>query len=255
MKFNLLRDHFVSIQEINRFIANPRSAQWPARRRSAGLVCLFFVLSSLLALSSAAKDTSRQTILIMGDSLSAAYGIPQESSWVNLMADELSTTHPQVTIVNASISGETTGGGRVRLPGLLKRHNPSVVVLELGGNDGLRGFPVRIIRANLQAMIEMSMAAGSEVLLLGMRIPPNYGAAYTEQFFATYGDLAEQFDLALVPFLLEGIALTEGFMQRDGIHPTAKAQPAITKTVLEKLNPMLSSKNSESLTIDQVTTD
>lgn len=143
------------------------------------------------------------------------------------------------TVVNASISGETTEGGKARLPGLLSEHRPSVVVLELGGNDGLRGFPLPVTRANLERMIADSKAAGATVLLLGMRIPPNYGARYTEGFHALYGELAEAHGTALVPFLLEGVAGIPGNMQEDGIHPTAAVQPAILAHVLPALRPLL----------------
>jgi len=179
------------------------------------------------------------TVVILGDSLSAAYGIPKEASWVHLIDASLDTSHPMVRIINTSISGETTGGGKNRLPQILEQYEPEIVVIELGGNDGLRGFPIRIIRNNLEKMIKQALDQGSEVLLLGMKIPPNYGVQYTQQFFEAYQTLAEKYDLAIVPFLLEGIALGNDMMQSDGIHPTAKAQPLIKHLVLPELLPLI----------------
>ena len=207
-------------------------------------ICLLAAVSVSLfsgAVHSDQKSSQQQQvkILVLGDSLSAAYGIPQKKSWVNLLASSLDTTHPNTKIINASISGEPTGGGRSRLPGLLNRHNPQIVILELGGNDGLRGFPISVIHSNLDEMIKLSQQKGSEVLLLGMRIPPNYGTRYTEEFFNTYQRLANQYQLPFVPFLLENIALDKNLMQQDGIHPNAEAQPAIMEKVSKILMPVV----------------
>lgn len=176
------------------------------------------------------------TLLLLGDSLSAAYNIPVSSSWPELLREKLP---PHWELVNASVSGETTGGGVQRLPALLKEHEPSLVVLELGGNDGLRGYPLTRIRQNLQQLIKLSTEADAQVMLIGMQIPPNYGQRYAQGFADVFPALAEKFDLPLVPFLLEGIALQPGLMQSDGIHPTAAAQGRILDNVLPTLEPLL----------------
>ena len=176
-------------------------------------------------------------LLVMGDSLSAAYGIERESGWVQLLDERLAD---EIEVINASISGETTTGGATRLPELLRLYRPDIVLLELGGNDGLRGLPPPQMRANLADMIETSQQAGAEVLLLGIRIPPKYGQAYVDAFSRVYRTLAERYDVPLVPFILKGIALDDSLMQDDGIHPTAEAQPLVLDNIwpaLEKLLP------------------
>ncbi|MFQ3787935.1 arylesterase [Halomonas sp. A29] len=178
----------------------------------------------------------------MGDSLSTAYGLEQETGWVNLLAERLDGN---ARVVNASISGETSGGGASRLPELIGQHDPDIVLLELGGNDGLRGLPPSQLEANLAAMIEASQAAGAEVLLLGIDIPPNYGQAYRRAFTAVYTRLADTYDTPLVPFLLEGVALEDGMMQDDGIHPTTDAQPIILDNVWPELAPLLENNGVE----------
>ncbi len=174
-------------------------------------------------------------VLVLGDSIGAALGVPQEQGWVSLLDGHLA----DCPVINASISGETTEGGKARLPLLLAEHRPRVVVIELGGNDGLRGFPPAAIRSNLARMITDAHEAGARVLLLGMRIPPNYGPRYTRDFHAIYHDLAAQNGTALVPFLLEGIATDPALMQTDGIHPSAAAQPLIVANVLPVLANMV----------------
>ncbi|WP_229755534.1 arylesterase [Vreelandella lutescens] len=176
------------------------------------------------------------TLLVMGDSLSAAYGIEQEQGWVALLAERLDG---DAQVVNASISGETTSGGAQRFADIIGQRQPDIVLLELGGNDGLRGLPPAQMRANLAVMIEQSQQAGADVLLLGIDIPPNYGQAYRDAFTGVYHSLAEEYDLSLVPFLLEDIALNQQLMQSDGIHPTAEAQPIILDNVWPALEPML----------------
>lgn len=176
------------------------------------------------------------TLLIMGDSLSAAYGIEQDQSWVTLLAERL---EDDAQVVNASISGETTSGGAQRFADIIGQREPDIVLLELGGNDGLRGLPPAQMRANLATMIEQSQQAGAEVLLLGIDIPPNYGQAYRDAFTGVYHSLAEEYDLSLVPFLLEDIALNKQLMQSDGIHPTAEAQPLILDNVWPALETLL----------------
>lgn len=197
----------------------------------------FFVAASLILLHSFAH-ANQTNILVMGDSLSAGYGITVEKGWVNLLQQEL-TKKSRATIINASVSGETTSGGMARLPSLLNTHKPAIVILELGGNDGLRGQPLKLMQENLQAMISASKIAGAKVLLVGMQIPTNYGQRYTTQFKNTFASLAKKNQISLVPFLLEDIATQSHLMQNDGIHPNAEAQPIILNNVLPHLEKML----------------
>lgn len=189
---------------------------------------------------------TRPLLLVMGDSLSAAYGIEQQEGWVSLLESRLDG---KAHIINASISGETSSGGASRLPDLLGQHQPDIVLLELGGNDGLRGLPPRQFEANMAGMIEASQAADAEVLLLGIDIPPNYGQAYRDAFTGVYYRLADDFEVPLVPFLLESIALDASLMQNDGIHPTAAAQPRILENIWPELAAMLE-KNGLALASD-----
>nr|WP_276308781.1 arylesterase [Halomonas endophytica] len=172
----------------------------------------------------------------MGDSLSAAYGIEQDEGWVSLLEARLDG---KAHVVNASISGETSSGGASRLPELLGQHEPDIVLLELGGNDGLRGLPPAQLKTNLADMIEASQQAEAEVLLLGIDIPPNYGQTYRDAFTGVFTRLADTYDVALVPFLLEGVALEDGMMQSDGIHPTSIAQPVLLDNVWPELEALL----------------
>lgn len=181
----------------------------------------------------------RSSILVMGDSLSAAYNIEREAGWVTLLAERLGD---DAEVINASISGETTSGGAQRFPALLRQHTPTMVLLELGGNDGLRGLSPQQMRANLAQMIEQSQAAGAEVLLLGIDIPPNYGQAYRDAFKGVFTELADTYDVPLVPFLLEDIALDDSLMQDDDIHPTAEAQGQLLENVWPILKPMLENR-------------
>lgn len=170
-------------------------------------------------------------ILVVGDSISAGFGVPLQQGWVALLQRNVQQRQPQLQVINASISGETTQGGLTRLPALLKQHQPDLTIIELGGNDGLRGTPIPVIRRNLERMVQLAQAAGSDVMLLGMQIPPNYGARYTELFSRSFTELAERYELPVVPFLLDGIATEPGLMQSDGIHPTTAAQPRMTALV------------------------
>jgi acyl-CoA thioesterase-1 len=203
------------------------------RSACIALICL------LLAAVPAPADESPGVILVLGDSLSAAFGIRREEGWVALLQQRLAAKGYEQRVVNASASGETTGGALARLPRLLSAQQPSIVVVELGGNDGLRGLPLEGVRRNLEAIIDAAIASGARVLLLGIRIPPNYGPTYTEGFFALYGELARTHDLPLVPFLLDGIALDDSLMQDDGFHPNAAAQPRMLDAVWPKLEPLL----------------
>ena len=188
---------------------------------------------------------SDHTILVLGDSLSAALGIRPEQGWVALLAQRLQAQGYGYQIVNASVSGETTSGGLERLPRALQLHQPGTVILELGANDGLRGLPVDETRENLARMVSLSQAAGARVLLVGMRIPPNYGPRYTESFARMFPELANQYHLPLVPFLLEKVALDPTRMQQDGMHPNARGEPPVLDTLWPYLKPLLK-KNPQS---------
>jgi len=181
-----------------------------------------------------------QTILVMGDSLSAGYGLANGQGWVALTAARLPTTNPGWTLVNASISGETSAGGAARIDAELARHHPRVLVLELGANDGLRGLPVPQMRANLERIIQRAQAGGARVLIVGMRMPPNMGARYTKDFEAAFATLAKQYRTALLPFLLEPVAANRANFQEDNLHPIAAAQPKLRDHVWTQLHPLLS---------------
>jgi len=178
-------------------------------------------------------------VLVVGDSLSAGYGVAVDATWVALLQKRLAAQGYGYRVVNASISGDTTGAARARLPHALELHKPAIVILELGGNDGLRGLPVRTVRENFEFLIEHSQAAGAKVVLVGMRMPPNYGAAYADAFHALYGELASHYGTPLVGFFLEGVALDDKLMQADGIHPTAAAQPRLLDNLWPVLSPVL----------------
>lgn len=176
---------------------------------------------------------------MFGDSLSAAYGLPAEDGWAALLERRLHAQGYGYRIVNASISGETTSGGLQRLPRALRLDRPAIVLLELGANDGLRGLPLALIRRNLEQMIRLSERAGARVLLLGIRLPPNYGPRYGDAFAALYAGLARQLEVPLVPFILQRVALTPGLMQSDGLHPDAAGEPLVLDNIWPSLQPML----------------
>jgi acyl-CoA thioesterase-1 len=178
-------------------------------------------------------------ILVLGDSLSSAYGLDVAAGWVQLLQDRLDRRKAAYRVVNASISGDTSNGGAARLPSALAKHAPDVVVVELGGNDGLRGLPLSVTRGNLERIIVASQTAGARVLLLGMRLPPNYGPAYNDAFHAIYEQLADQYRVGRVPFLLDGIGGLDEMMQADRIHPRAEAQPILLDNVWPHLQPLL----------------
>lgn len=175
----------------------------------------------------------------MGDSLSAAYGIDPAQGWVTLLQQRLKAQGYDYTVVNASVSGETTGGGLTRLPQTLASAKPGIVIIELGANDGLRGLPIQGMHEDLEKLITQSRAAGARVLLVGMLLPPNYGGPYTQAFAATFKDLAKQYKLPLVPFLLTGVAEHRELLQGDGLHPQAKAEPQVLDNVWPYLKPLL----------------
>ncbi len=176
---------------------------------------------------------------MLGDSLSASFGLDQSNGWVSLLEQKLTQNSYRYSVINASISGETSQGGLQRLPGLLKKYQPSLVILELGGNDGLRGLNIDMITANLQTMISKTREYHADVLLIGMRLPPNYGQFYTDGFHQMYVDLGTRNKIPVVPFLLKDIATRENLMQVDGIHPKAEAQSLMLDNVWGKLKPLL----------------
>ena len=198
-----------------------------------------FLYLSVLVLLAAARGAAAETLLIVGDSLSAAYGIPVENGWVSLLQQQLAVEHPAWKIVNASISGDTTANARARIPQAVSRHQPDIVVLELGGNDGLRGLSLQTMRDNLAAMIELVQAQPAGILLIGVDLPPNYGPVYTKKFRAVYQSLAADYRVALLPSLLDGVGTRTDLMQTDGIHPNGEAQAQIAARVREYLEPLL----------------
>lgn len=202
----------------------------------------FAALFTLFLFATSAYSASK-TVLVLGDSLSAGYGIARGTGWVTLLEKRLKEEKIDANIVNASISGETTSGGRARLPALLDRHRPEIVVIELGGNDGLRGLPLAAVEANLRAMIGASHKANAQVLLVGMQIPPNYGRAYAEKFIALYKKLSRETKVPLAPFLLEGIATQQQLFQADRIHPLAEAQPIMLNNLWPYLKPLLAKQS------------
>lgn len=182
---------------------------------------------------------SDHTILVFGDSLSAAHGLRPEQGWVALLIGRLRAQGYEYQVINASVSGETTTGGLARLPRELRLTQPGILILELGANDALRGLPLDLARQRLGDMIRLAESSGARVLLVGMKIPPNYGPRYTKQFAGMYPDLARQFHTALVPFLLRRVALDPNLMQQDGLHPNARGEPLVLDTLWPHLKPML----------------
>lgn len=203
-------------------------------------LCLFVLLFAIGAVPAAsAQNAPAKNLLVLGDSLSAAHNIPVEAGWVHLLEVRLKQMEPGWAVINASISGETSLSGRNRLPGLLAHYHPRVVVIELGANDGLRGLPLTDLRSNLAAMIDTAQHAGAKVLLLGIEMPVNYGPQYRDGLRAVYEDLAREKHAALLPFLLEGVALQPSLMQEDGLHPVAAGEPLVLDNVWPKLKPLL----------------
>ena len=212
------------------------------KARSAFALTLFLFVPALVAAQAPAQPapaTTQQTLLVMGDSLSAAYGLAANEGWVALLEQRLHGERPDWRVVNASISGETTAGGASRIEAALREHAPALVAIELGANDGLRGLPLEHTRANLERMIAASKAAGAEVLLIGIRIPPNYGPDYATAFDAIYANLARQQNTALLPFLLEPVATDRDAFLPDNLHPTAASQPKLLDHVWTVLAPLL----------------
>jgi acyl-CoA thioesterase-1 len=198
------------------------------------------------AAPTAPSAPSAPSIVVLGDSLSAEYGIARGTGWVKLLDNKLRTNHFDYNVVNASISGETTVGGKTRLPDLLKRYQPAIVIVELGANDGLRGLPLATTEANLSAIVKSAKGVNADVVLIGMRIPPNYGQDYGERFASLYPKLATQYKAQLVPFLLEGVITRPEWFQADRLHPTADAQAALLDTIWPQLKPLLKARGKRS---------
>lgn len=211
----------------------------PGNRRRRLIVALATAGLAVATRPGAAQPAAPRRLLVVGDSLSAEYGLARGTGWVALLQQRLSERRLPWEVVNASISGETTSGGRTRLPDLLARHTPAIVLIELGGNDALRGLPLGGTEQNLREMVRASKAAGARPLLVGMQMPPNYGRAYAEQFAAVFKRVADAERVPLVPFLLEGFGERIEFFQPDRIHPTAQAQPLMLDTVWPALSRML----------------
>ena len=199
------------------------------------------MMAGLLLLVICCTAQARETsILVLGDSISAAYGMSLEQGWVSMLAAQLADASPPVAVINASISGETTAGGLRRLPQLLEQHKPGLVIIELGANDGLRGYPLAGLRANLGKLVALSQQAGAEVILAPMEIPPNYGARYTAGFRQSFVDVAGDTDSTLAPFLLDGVATDPALMQADGLHPNPEAQARLLQNILPTIQTVLS---------------
>ena len=196
-------------------------------------------LAAALLLSVAFAQAAAPVILIVGDSISAGYGLRPGAGWATLLQQRLEAGHYPYRVVNASISGDTSAGGRARLAALLAQHRPAVTVIELGGNDGLRGGSLEALRGNLDAMAAIAQKAGSQVLLVGMRLPPNYGPAYVQRFDATFADVAKARKIALVPFMFDGFGENNALFQPDRVHPTAAAQPKLLDNVWRELRPLV----------------
>ena len=201
------------------------------------VLALLITLYALSAQSVQAAQTAR--LLVLGDSISAGYGMRPEQGWVTLLQDKLRQGGYDYQVVNASISGETSQGGLTRLPSLLSQHQPELVLIELGGNDGLRGLPLKLLQHNLSKMIQLSQQQQAQPVLLGIQLPPNYGRRYTQAFANIYPTLAEQYQIPVMPFILEGIGTDPDKMQSDGIHPKADAQQQLLNNIWPVLQPLL----------------
>jgi acyl-CoA thioesterase-1 len=199
-----------------------------------------FLVLLILVFAGFPANADTPAILVFGDSISAGYGLARvEQGWVGMLRAKLKDEGYGYQVVNASVTGETTAGGLARLPRALAMHHPRVVILELGGNDGLRALPIDQMRSNLGRMVDLSVDSGAQVLVLGMRIPPNYGPEFTEKFFAVFADVARDKRAPLVPFLLNDIALSPNLMQTDGVHPNELGQPKLLDNVWPRLRPLL----------------
>lgn len=218
--------------------------------RNRGLIPALAIVCSTLSLASAASAAPHSTsagagtILIFGDSISAAYGMDREKGWVQLLTRRLAAQALDYKVINASVSGETTGGGLVRIPKTLQIHQPDLVIIELGGNDGLRGYPINKIRGNLAAIVEATLGSGADILLVGMVLPPNYGSRYTNAFAALYSEIAGTFNVPFIPYLLKGTSTHDSLIQADGIHPTEAAQGLLLDDIWPKIASILKTQAS-----------
>lgn len=220
----------------SRRVTDPELRSYRAQARAARRL---FPILLLVVVQTMPVHAAGGVIVVLGDSLSSAYGFDVASGWVQLLQERLDDDRSGYRVVNASISGDTTNGGVARLPAELRKHTPGIVVVELGGNDGLRGLPLEVTRENLERIVVESQKAGARVLLVGMRLPPNYGPAYTKAFHRIYQDLGDKYNVARVPFLLDGVGGVDEMMQSDGIHPRAEAQPRMLDNVWPHLKPLL----------------
>ncbi|WP_416048297.1 arylesterase [Cupriavidus basilensis] len=221
---------------------------WCGWRKLALAVCVTTLLPAMVPATASMARAATPAILVLGDSLSAEYGLARDAGWVKLMEARLRAERFDYNVVNASISGETTVGGKTRLPDLLATHHPAVVIVELGANDALRGLPLQTTEANLRSIVTSAQQAKASVLLVGMRIPPNYGPDYTERFFSLYPKLASEYKVRLVPFLLEQVIAKPEWFQADRLHPTAQAQGALLDTVWPQLKPLLKTPAAKTAT-------
>ncbi|MBU2022341.1 MAG: arylesterase [Gammaproteobacteria bacterium] len=196
-------------------------------------------LCTIVTLLFISSFASASTLLVMGDSLSAAYNLRQQDGWVSLLENQLSQSRPEIQVINASVSGETTQGGLSRFGNLLAIHKPDLIVLELGANDALRGYSLDQTTQNLEKMVEQAQSSGAVVLLIGNQIPQNYGKRYTQMFFNLYKDIASKYNIAYLPFMLENVALNKNLMQNDGLHPNKEGQPIVLQNILPYLQPLL----------------
>jgi acyl-CoA thioesterase-1 len=214
-----------------------------ALNASFGLVLLAAVIP-LAAHAANTPEAAKPVIVVLGDSISAEYGLPRDTGWVALMRQRLASERIDYSVANASISGDTTSGGRARMPELMQRLKPSIVVVELGANDALRGVPLSTTEDNLRTIIEEAQQGHAKVVLIGMYVPPNYGPDYTQKFHGLYGQLSKEFHVPLVPFLLAGIADKPEMFQADQMHPTQQAQPVLLNNVWPTLKPLLHASSS-----------
>lgn len=203
------------------------------------------LFSSLASQVTEASEPVNPIVLIVGDSISAGLGVPVEKQWPLILEHELQQELPQLSVVAAATSGDTTSGGLTRLPDLLNKYKPYIVILALGGNDALRGTQLGLVRQNLERMTYIAQNSGAQVVIAGMQIPPNYGPTYTERFRAIYPEVAEKYQATLIPFLLDGVAAVDGMMQNDGIHPSSEAQQVIADLVKTHIHPLILSESAE----------
>jgi acyl-CoA thioesterase-1 len=224
--------------------ANALTSATSSVARGSVIVAAALFSTTIAVRAANAPEAAKPVIVVLGDSISAEYGLPRDTGWVALMRQRLTQERIDYSVANASISGDTTSGGRARLPALMQRLKPSIVIVELGANDALRGVPLSTTEDNLRTIIEQAQQAHAKVVLVGMYVPPNYGPDYTQKFHGLYGQLAKQLNVPLVPFLLAGIADKPDMFQADQIHPTQQAQPVLLNNVWPAVKPLLRTSSS-----------